>query len=130
MIGQSYQKLADANNMPREQAEPLIIDSYERLVREFGSCAVAKDGWRELGGIYAKNSRPQDTARCYEAYLKLISEERCPADVFYNLGRAYDQIGNMDSAKKTYRKFLTSALPNDPRRQEVKTRLAAIGNAD
>ncbi|MGA2093540.1 MAG: tetratricopeptide repeat protein [Sedimentisphaerales bacterium] len=130
MLGQSYQKLSDANNMPREEAEPLIIDSYERLVREFENCAVAKDGWRELGGIYAKNSRPQDTIRCYEAYLKLIPQERCPADVFYNLARAYDQTGNMDSAKKTYTKFLTSVLPTDPRRREVKSRLSAMGNTD
>jgi TolA-binding protein len=36
MLGQSYQKMLDANNMSREEAEPLIIDSYERLVREFG----------------------------------------------------------------------------------------------
>jgi TolA-binding protein len=130
MLGQSYQKLSDANNISSEQAEPLIIDSYERLVREFGNCAVAKDGWRELGGIYAKNSRSQDTVRCYEAYLKLIPQERCPADVFYNLARAYDQTGNMDSAKKTYTKFLTSVLPTDPRRQEVKSRLSAMGNTD
>jgi len=126
MLGQSYQKLNDANNMSREQAEPLIIDSYERLVREFGSCAVAKDGWRELGGIYAKNQRHQDAIRCYEAYLKLIPEERCPADTFYNLGRAYDQTANIDSAKNNYTKFLTSALFDDPRRQEVKDRLAVM----
>jgi TolA-binding protein len=130
MIGQSYQKLRDANNMSREQGETLIIDSYERLVREFGNCAVAKDGWRELGGIYAKNNRTEDIIRSYEAYLKLIPEERCPADVFYNLGQAYDKTGNADSAKKNYTKFLSSVLPPDPRRQEVKTRLAAIGNAD
>ncbi|MGD0078302.1 MAG: tetratricopeptide repeat protein [Sedimentisphaerales bacterium] len=130
MLGQSYQKLSDANNISREQAEPLIIDSYERLVREFENCAVAKNGWRELGGIYAKNSRPQNTVRCYEAYLKLIPQERCPADVFYNLARAYDQTGNIDSAKKTYTKFLTSVLPTDPRRQEVKSRLSAMGNTD
>jgi TolA-binding protein len=130
MIGQSYRKLSDANNMSREQAEPLIIDSYERLVREFGNCAVAKDAWRELGGIYAKSQRPQDTVRCYEAYLKLIPEERCPADVFYNLGRAYDQTGNMDSAKKTYTKFLTSVLPSNPRRQEVKSRLSAMEGSE
>jgi TolA-binding protein len=130
MLGQSYQKLADANNLPREQAEPLIIDSYERLVREFGDCAVAKDGWRELGGIYAKKDRSQDTVRCYEAYLKLIPEERCPSDVFYNLGRAYDKTGNAASAKKTYKKFLKSVLLGDTRRQEVKTRLAAMESAE
>jgi hypothetical protein len=62
--------------------------------------------------------------------LKLIPEERCPSDVFYNLGQSYDKMSNVDSAKKTYTKFLTEALPSDSRRQEVKERLAAMEDAE
>jgi TolA-binding protein len=130
MIGQSYQKLLDANNMSREEAESLIIDSYERLVHEFPNCVVAKDGWRELGLVYADKKQQQDAIRCFESYLKLIPEERCPADVFYKLAGAYDQTGKADSAKKNYTKFLMSVMPADPRREEVKLRLAAMGEAD
>jgi TolA-binding protein len=130
MTGQSYEKLKEAGSIPADQADPAIIAAYEQLVQDFGSCPLAKDAWRRLGFLYAKNNQWSQTAGCFEAYLKLIPEVRCPPEVFYNLARAYDEMGRRDSAKRTYTMFIKSVMPNDPRRKEAKERLAKLSEAD
>ena len=59
-----------------------------------------------------------------------MGEQRCPADVFYDLAKAYDGMGNTDSAKSNYEKFIRSAMPNDQRRKEAKNRLTELTKTD
>jgi tetratricopeptide (TPR) repeat protein len=130
MSGQSYQKLKESGGISESQADPLIIAAYEHLVREFGDCPLAKDTWRQLGHLHAGNNNWPQTARCLQAYLKIVPEERCPTEVFYDLGRAYDEIGDVNSAKRTYSTFIKSVMPDDPQRKEIKARLAKLSEAD
>jgi TolA-binding protein len=127
MTGQSYQKLKESGAIAEGQADPLIMASYERLAQEFGSCPLAKDACRELGYINAGKSQWPQTIRYLEAYMRQVSEDRCPADVFYDLARAYDGMGNRDLAIKNCNMFLKSTLPNDSRRREIKAILAKWG---
>jgi TolA-binding protein len=127
MTGQSYQKLKQSGAIADGQADPLIIAAYERLAQEFGSCPLAKDACKELGFLNADKGQWPQTARHLEAYLKYVSEDRCPADVFYNLTRAYDGMGNGSLAIKNCNMFLKSTLPNDSRRKEIKEILAKWG---
>jgi len=124
MTGQSYQKLKQSGAIADGQADPLIMASYERLAQEFASCPLAKDACRELGYLYADKGQWSQAARYLEAYMKQVSEDRCPADVFYHLTRAYDGMGNGSLAIKSCNMFLRSTLPNDSRRREVKAILA------
>jgi TolA-binding protein len=130
MTGQSLQKLKESGDMNSAEADPSIIEAYERLVCDSASCPRAKDAWRELGYLYAQNNSWQDTTRCFEAYLRQISEERCPPEVFYELATAYDQSGDFDSAKKNYKLFIASALPDEPHRNEARIRLAELTKAN
>jgi TolA-binding protein len=130
MAGHACEKLNESGEMPRRMSEPLITSSYERIVQEFGGCNLEKDAWRQLGFLHAGNNQWSESARCFEAYLKLIPENRCPPEVFYNLARAYDEMGNRDSAKKTYSTFIRSAMPTDPNRKAAKARLAELSKAD
>jgi tetratricopeptide (TPR) repeat protein len=130
MTGKSYQTLSQSVTEGAAEAETATIASYERLVKEFPKCEAAKDGWSQLGQIYDGKNLWQDSARCYEGYLKIVGEQRCPPEVFYDLAKAYDGMGRIDSAKKNYERFTRSALPNDQRRKEAKTRLLELSNAN
>ncbi|MBN2020672.1 MAG: tetratricopeptide repeat protein [Sedimentisphaerales bacterium] len=130
MIGQCYDKLGKRGDIANEETTSKAIEAYERLLGESGDFPLAKDSWRELGYLYAGRNNREDSIRCFEQYRKIVGDERCPRDVFYELARAYDGMGDVGAAKKNYERFVRAALPNDERRKEVKERLAEIKNTN
>jgi len=126
MIGQSYTLLKKSGDINNTEADTLIIESYEHLVRVYPNCSLAKNAWLELGIIYADNNRWPDTIRCYEAYQNISPKGQCPPEVFYEIANAYDRIGNIDLAKKNYAIFVSSTIPNTPKRKEANIRLMEI----
>jgi len=130
MTGQTFQKLKESSDINSTEADIAIIEAYERVTRDYKSCPVAKDTWRELGKLYAEGNNWQDTIRCFEAYLKLVPKERCPSEVFYELAKAYDKSENIVSAKIYYNLFIGSNVSNDHRRVECKNRVSEISMAN
>jgi TolA-binding protein len=126
MTGQSYQKMGQTGAISQAEAETGTIVSYERLVKDFSDSGAAKEALGLLGRIYAGKNQWQDSARCYEEYVKRIGQQRCPPEVFYDLAKAYDGMGNINSARDNYERFVRSALPNDKRRKEAKNRLTEL----
>ena len=86
----------------------------------------AKDAWRELGKSYTLNNSWRNAIRCYEAYLRAVPEGRASPEVYYDLAKAYDRMGNVDLTRKNYNQFVRMAMPDDPRRAEAKNRLTEM----
>jgi len=62
----------------------------------------------------------------FELFLEKAPEDQRRGDVLYDLGRAYEEMGELDAAVQVYSAFIEIADPDDPRVKGVEARLEEL----
>jgi len=83
--------------------------------------AAAKKAFQEADALYKAGKLPEAIEKLKESYR--LSRN---AFLLYNIGHAYDQIGQTDMVLMYYQKFLDAAPANAPMRPDVQKRVDAI----
>jgi tetratricopeptide (TPR) repeat protein len=127
LIGKCYENLRDAGTLAESEANELIKQAYEAVVQKYPDCPFAADAWGKLGWLNFEKGRWTEAAACFELSLEKSPEDRKPVHILYALGRAYEEIGQLDKAIQVYEDFINSVPSFDPRIEEVKARLEELG---
>jgi len=79
-----------------------------------------------LGSFYFKKQQWSDAAVYFELYLEKVPEDRRIDIILYDLGRAYEEMGESNLAAEMYHIFIETVTPNDRRIKIVMARLEKL----
>jgi len=113
--------------LSESEANPKIEHAYKAVVEKYPDCTSVKDASLKLGWLNFKKGRWTEAVGYFELCLEKYPEKYRPPHVLYALGRAYEEIGQLDKAAQAYHEFIKSIDPSDPRIETVKARLEKLG---
>jgi tetratricopeptide (TPR) repeat protein len=129
IISDCYRRLRDSGALPASEANPQIEQAYERLVEKYPDSTSVKYAWPqlELGWLNFERGQWVKAVHYFELSLKNCPENRRPSRILYALGRAYEEMGQLDKAAQVYGEFIRTVDLSDPRIERVKARLEKLG---
>jgi len=129
LIGDCFEKLRDSGSLPQSEANAKMERAYKAVVENYPDCASAKYAWPQLklGWLNFERGQWGKAAQYFEISLKKCPENQRPSRILYALGRAYEEMGQLDKAADVYNEFIKSVSPDDPRIETVKARLEKLG---
>ena len=122
-IGKYYEKLRDSGSLPESEANPKIEQTYEAVIKKYPDSKSAPYAALKLGRLNFEKSQWVDAAMYFELFLEKAPEDQRRGGVLYDLGRAYEEMGELDVAVQVYSIFIEIADPDDPRVKGVEARL-------
>ena len=129
LIGRSYEALRKSGSLPPSEADAKIQQAYQAVIEKYPDSNDAPYAALKLGQMSFRASKWPDAAYYFELFLQK-NRGQTPNLVYvntlYDLGRAYEQMGELDAAVQTYRSFIQVAEPSDPRKGTVKTTLEKL----
>ena len=129
LIGRSYEALKKSGSLPPSEADAKIQQAYQAVIEKYPDSNDAPSAALKLGQMSFSAGKWSDAAYYFELFLQK-NKGQTPKLVFvntlYDLGRAYEQIGQLDAAVQTYRSFIETAEPSDPRIETVKATLEKL----
>ena len=125
-VGMYYERLLRAGGITESEAAPKIEQAYTAVVENYPESKSAPVAALKLGQINLARRQWPDVA--YYLELFVIKEDgEAPHFLFtgamYDLGRAYEQLGELDRAIVVYGVFMQTAGPDDARIKTVKAKL-------
>jgi len=129
LVGRYYEKLRDSGGLPESEANPKIEHAYKSVIENYPDSDSAPGAALNLGRMYFKSAQWADAAHYFELFVQ-IDNGRSPNHVLinalYDLGKTYEQMGNLDMAVEMYRVVIESAAPDDPRIKTVQSELEKL----
>jgi TolA-binding protein len=129
LIGRSYEALKKAGSLPPSEADAKIQQAYQAVIEKYPDSNDAPYAALKLGQMSFRTGKWSDAAYYFELFLQK-NKGQTPNLVFintlYDLGRDYEQMGELDAAVQTYRSFIEAAEPSDPRIETVKATLEKL----
>ena len=122
-IGRCYEKLEESGDLNESEANALIEQAYRRLLESYPECGLAGKAWEKLGWLNFEKGQWAKAAGCFELSLEKYLENYRPCHILYPLGRAYEELGQLEKAGQVYNEFIQTTYPADPRIERVKARL-------
>jgi tetratricopeptide (TPR) repeat protein len=101
-----------------EQAFKAVIENYPDCPSDGHACL-------KLAGIYFSRNNPAKAAYYLELFLEKNYDDPRVPKVLYDLGGAYEQMGQLDLAVETYTKFIEED-PNNRLVETVKAKLEKL----
>jgi TolA-binding protein len=104
-------------------------EAYRAVIEKYPECPFVERASLELAELAFKRSELAKAAEYLELYLERSWEDdpRIPK-ALYDLGRAYEQMGEMGLAAEVYRIFI-EADPNNPLAESIKVKLGEMERA-
>jgi tetratricopeptide (TPR) repeat protein len=126
LIGECYEKLRDANALTESEANPLIERAYKAVIEKYPACSLVGHSCLKLAKPSFQKGQWSDAAMYFEIFLEKSPDDPRLSYVLYDLGRAYEKMGELDMAAEVYRTFIELADPTDPRIKTVKAWLESL----
>jgi TolA-binding protein len=129
-IGDCYEQLKISGDMAEPNATAQMEAAYQAVIEKYPNCPSVGHACLKLAELYFSENAPADAAY----YLEMFVEKR-PYDhpqvpkALYDLAGAYEQIGELDLAAETYKRFL-KADPNNRLVESVKAKLEKLEGAN
>jgi TolA-binding protein len=102
-----------------------IEAAYQAVVEKYPDCPSIEHAYLKLAELYLRENAPSDAAYYLELYLERSWDDdpRVP-DALYDLGGAYEQMGELELAAEAYTEFIEFEPHKDvARAQAVKEKL-------
>jgi len=129
LIGRSYEALRKSGSLPPSEADAKIEQAYQAVIEKYPDSNDAPYAALKLGQMSFRSGKWPDAAYYFELFLQK-NKGQTPNLMFmntlYELGQAYERMGELDAALQTYRSFIKTAEPSDPRIEIVKATLEKI----
>jgi TolA-binding protein len=120
-IGDCYDGLKRSGTMSESEADLLMEQAFQAAVENYADRSpVEYAAWR-LGNYNFGKERWSEAVRYYELFRQKMPQDPRLNDVLYNLGRSYEQMGDINSAISVYREFINK-YPRDIRVEDLKVR--------
>jgi len=126
IIGECYEKLRNSGALPESEANQLIEQAYQAVIEKYPDCSLAGHACLKLAWPNFKKGRWAEAATYFELFVQKRPDDPRSSRVLYDLGQAYEKMGELDRAVEIYRIFLEIAEPGDPRMKSVKTQLEKL----
>ncbi|MBA7648321.1 Cell division coordinator CpoB [subsurface metagenome] len=126
LIPQCYEKLRNAGSLSESEANLKIEQAYEAVVEEYSDCPLVGNACLKLGQINFKKGQWVLAAQFFELFLQENAGGPRQLRVLYDLGRAYEKMGEFEQAAQVYGEFIKIADPTDPRIKRVEARLEEL----
>jgi len=127
LIGNCYEKLRNSGVIPESEANPKIEQAYEAVVEKYPDSGSVNNALLKLGWFNFKKGQWVDAAMYFELFMEKAPEDQRRTGVLYDLGRAYEEMGELDVAVQVYSAFIKIAEPTDPRIKRVEAWLEELG---
>ena len=128
--GRCLEALRDSGALPEPEANEQIEQAYQAIVENYPDCKWFGYACEELGWLSFRKRQWDQAAQYFELYLSKYPDSEQTVHILYFLGRAYEEMGQLDLAIQVYNKFIATADPNDSRIEQVKAWLEALGGAE
>lgn len=125
LIGKYDEKLRDSGKLPESEADAEIEAAYKAVLEKYPECESAEYACLKLGISNFKKEQWVEAAMYFELFLQKSYESPPPSWVLYDLGRAYEETGELDLAAQAYNVFI-AAYPDDPRTENVLAKLEKL----
>ena len=126
LVGNYYERLTYAGLIPESEATPIIEQAYKAVVEKYPDCSKFKYASLKLAELNFERKQWTEAAMYYELFLTEFTKSNRPSSILYSLGQAYDNMGQVDEATRSYNDFLRRASPGDPRVESVKRRIEEL----
>ncbi|MHC4457930.1 MAG: tetratricopeptide repeat protein, partial [Planctomycetota bacterium] len=126
LIGNCYESLRDAGIIPESEANIKIEDAYRAVVENYPDSTSVREASLKLGWLNFKRGLWLEAAEYFELSLQQSPENQRPVHILYPLGRAYEEIGQLDKAIQVYEEFINTAPSFEPHIDEVKARIEKL----
>jgi TolA-binding protein len=104
--------------------------AYQAVIEKYPDCPSIGHACLKLAELYFSENDPADAAYYLELFLEKrpLGHPQVPKTL-YDLGRAYEQMGEMEMAVEAYCEFI-EADPNNPLVKTVKAKLEKLEGAN
>ncbi len=127
-IGECYEQMRISGALPESEATTKMEQAYQTFIEKYPAHSLAGHVCLKLSNLSFSRNEPAEAAAYLEIFLETSPDDPRVPDVLYDLGRAYEQTGQLDLAAKAYGKFIKAA-PNNPLAEEVKAKLEKLEGA-
>jgi tetratricopeptide (TPR) repeat protein len=125
-IGYCYERLRDLGKIPESEADVKIEEAHKALVEKYPDSGLTGKALLGLARLNFKRGQWAEAAWYFRSALKKYPENRRPVHALYSLGKAYEELGQLDKALEVYEDFINSVPSFDPRIETVKARLKEL----
>jgi TolA-binding protein len=122
-LGDCYEKLRDTGADPNAEAN--MEQAFKAVIENYPDCPSDGHACLKLAGIYFSRNNPAKAAYYLELFLEKNYDDPRVPKVLYDLGGAYEQMGQLDLAVETYTKFIEED-PNNRLVETVKAKLEKL----
>lgn len=129
LVGRYYETLRNKGVMPESEANVRIEEAYRAVVDKYPYSESAPRSALRLGSLCFQRKQWPDATRYLEFFLQK-DQGRTPtavADVVYQLGHAYEGMGELKKAQERYRIFMETIEILDPSDSRIRTVEAKLG---
>jgi tetratricopeptide (TPR) repeat protein len=128
-IGDCYEQMKISGALPQSEAIDKMELAYQTLIEKYPDCPLVGHACLKLAELDFNRNNPAEAAYYLELFLETNTDDLRVPKVLYDLGRAYEQMGELDLAAETYGKFI-KADPNNPLAETIKAKLEKLEGAD
>ena len=125
-IAQEYGRLRDSGLIPESEAILKIEQVYKAVIEKYPDTTAVRDASKKLGWLNFKRGQWVEAVDYFELSFEKSEENRKPVHILYPLGRAYEELGQLDKAAEVYNEFLSSVPSIDSGIEKVKARLEKL----
>lgn len=124
-ISECYEQLKLSAALPEPNATAQMELAYQKIIENYPACPVFGHACLGLANINFSRNRPVEAAFYLEMFLEKDFDDYQAPKALYDLGRAYEQMGELDAAAETYSQFI-QADPNNPLVETAKAKLEKL----
>ena len=100
--------MTGSGTISQTQAEAEIEQTFDAIIENSPNSISAKYVCLKLGRKHFDSGQWADAARYFELFRRNFGDESGVADVVYDLGKAYEQLGQVSLAVAVYEQFLST----------------------
>jgi tetratricopeptide (TPR) repeat protein len=124
--GECYERLKGAGSLAEAEANVLIEDAYLKVIEDYPDCSLIGHAALKLGHLTAEQGRWSEAAAYFELFMEATPDDLRVPYVLYDLGRAYENAGELNLAIPAYAQFIEATGPNSPAAKELKDRFPQL----
>lgn len=129
-ISECYERMKTSGALPESEAIAGMEAAYHAVIDNYPNCPVVVDASLKLADISFGRNQPVEAAEFLELYLEKSWDDdpRVPK-ALYDLGRAYEQMGELGLAAEVYTEFI-QADPNNHLAETIKAKIEQLEGVD